>query len=161
MTDHVHFVFIAYATPLVSELNFNYMRFQVLPCQVHSGSRGDTDPPLSVAPPLGLSNTCTDHTTGAFPPFKTCFYLQALSCPLWNNSSVQLHTRAEGRGSHCHVLSIPCPYNTQGQRTAEASPQRCRCPRAGPGHKVLIHVHARQGPVISIQAPFGSSANSL
>lgn len=43
------------------------MKFKILLWQVYSGSSGDTDPPLSIAPPLRPSNTCTDHRTGAFP----------------------------------------------------------------------------------------------
>lgn len=115
---------------------------------------------------LRLSNPSTDHT-GSFPPFSNLFLLQDFSWPLWNNSSVQLPTRAGGRAreraSHCHVLSIPV-LSIHKVKRLQSLPTGLPLSPARAGTQ-SAHSCARQtssqGPAISTQAPFGSSANSL
>lgn len=168
MTDHVNFLFIVYATHLVSELNFNYMRFQILPCQVHSGSSGDTDPPLSMAPPLRLSNTCTDHITGAFPPLlklvSTCHLFHAPS-EITAACSSTPELMEEPRKEHLTARSYQFPVlSIHKVKRLQKPPHRAAIVLSRAGTQ-SAHSCARQtssqGPVISIQALSGSSANSL
>lgn len=164
-TDHVNFLFIVYATHLVSELNFNYMRLQILLCQVHSGSSGGTDPPLSRAPPLRLSNTCTDHITGAFPPL-----LKVVSaCKLFHAPSEVTACTHTPELKEEHLTATSCPIDSLSFQYIRL--KGCRSLPTGlplssaRAPTQSAHSCARQtssqGPVISSQAHFGSSANSL
>lgn len=135
------------------------MGFQILLSQVYSGSSGDTDPPLSIAPPLRLNNTCTDHITGAFF-VSTCKLFHAPSAI----TAVCSYT-PELKEEHLiamsyQFLSFQCTRLNDSRSLPTGLP--LSSVRAG---TQSAHSCARQtssqGPVISIQAHFGSSANSL
>lgn len=116
---------------------------------------------LSIAPPLRLSNTCTDHIMGAFPPFlkliSTFYFLLAISCPLWNNISVQLHTRAEGRGteraSHCQSYQFPVPSTHKVKRLQKPLHRAAIVLRQGRDTKCSFMCTANKQPRASHQHP--------
>lgn len=140
------------------------MRFQILLSQVYSGSSGDTDPPLSITPSLRLNNTCTNHIMGAFPPLlklvSTCKLFHAPS-----EITAACSYTAELKEEHLIAMSyqfLSFQYTRLNDSRSLPTGLPLSSGRAG---TQSAHSCARQtssrGPVISIQAHFGSSANSL
>lgn len=116
-----------------------------------------TDPALSIAPPLRLSNSLWSHNSSFLPSSKTCFYLQVISCHLWSTSSAQLYTRAEGRvtgrASHCHVLSIPVLSIHKVKLLQKPLHRAAIVPRGGWDTKCSFMCTANKQPRASNQHP--------